>query len=95
MSDDKPVSSITSEEEILVGETPAVLSNKFYVTSTPYGTKITFAEGFFVGGGHQLRSRCAVHLSPDNIRALYQLLEPIVRSMRTVPASEGKSTQDG
>ena len=81
MSDDKPASSITPEEELMIGETSAVLSNKFYVTSTSYGTKITFAEGFFVGGEHQLRSRCAVYLSPDNIRALHQLLGPIVEQM--------------
>ena len=92
MSDDKPASSITSEEEILVGETPAVLSNKFYVTSTPYGTKITFAEGFFAGGEHQLRSRCAVYLTSDNIRALYRLLEPIVGQMRKLQVDDATST---
>ena len=35
MSEDRPTSRITPEEDLLIVETPAVLSNKFYVCSAP------------------------------------------------------------
>ena len=91
MSDDKPTRKITPEEDILIGETPAVLSNKFYVTSNPYGTKITFAEGFLINGEQNRRSRCAVYLIPNDVVALYQLLEPIVRGMQAVRVGDKDS----
>ncbi len=84
MSEDRPTRRITPEEALLIGETPAVLSNKFYVTSNPYGTKITFAEGFLVEGEQETRSRCAVYLVPNDMRELYQLLKPIVEGMQSV-----------
>ena len=84
MAEETPVGGVTAEENLLIGETPAVLSNKFYCTTNPYGTKITFAEGFLVAGEQQIRSRCAVYLVPSDIRALYKLLAPIVEGMQPV-----------
>ncbi len=81
MSESRPPSGLTPEEDLLIGETPAFLSNRFYVTSNPHGTKITFAEGFFVGERHEFRSRCAIYLVPEDLRQLHQLLEQIVQSM--------------
>ena len=59
MADEGRKSGVTPEEDLLIGETPAFLSNKFYITTNPYGTKITFAEGFVVNAVQQFRSRCA------------------------------------
>ena len=84
MAEETPVVGITPEEHLLIGETPAVVSNKFYCTTNPHGTKITFAEGSFVAGEQQIRSRCAVFLVPSDIRALYKLLEPIVEREQVV-----------
>ena len=84
MAEGKSTSGVSPEEDLLIGETPALLSNKFYCTTNPYGTKITFAEGFRVGGEQKISSRCAVYLVPSDIRALYQLLEPIVEQMQEV-----------
>ena len=95
MSDVKPTRRITPEEDQLIGEAPAVLSNKFYVTSNPYGTKITFAEGFFVDGEQQFRARCAVYLVPNDVRDLHQLLEPIVESMQKVEVNDPDFAADG
>lgn len=96
MAEEKRGGAISPEEDILIGETPAVLSNKFYVTSNPYGTKITFAEGFFAAGEQQFRSRCAVYLVPNDIRDLYHLLEPIVEGMKKIiQVNDPDSSTDG
>ncbi len=92
MAEESTVSGVTPEEDLLIGETPAFLSNKFYCTSNSYGTKITFAEGFRVAGEQQIRSRCAVYLVPSDIRALYQLLEPIVERMQAVRVDDKASS---
>ena len=95
MAEEGRKSGVTPEEDLLIGETPAFLSNKFYVTTNPYGTKITFAEGFMVDGAQQFRSRCAVYLVPSDVRDLYQLLEPIVQNMQSVRVGDIESTDDG
>ena len=92
MAEEKPQSGVSPEEDLLIGETPAFLSNKFYCTSTPNGTKITFAEGFRVAGEQQIRSRCAVYLVPSDIRALHKLLEPIVERMQEVRVDDKDSS---
>ena len=94
MSEDRPTSRITPEEDLLIVETPAVLSNKFYVTSNPYGTKITFAEESLIDGEQKIRPRCAVYLIPNDIRALYQLLEPIVEGMKMVQVGDKDPSSD-
>ena len=95
MSDDKPESSLTPTENLLIGETPALLSNRFYVTSSSYGAKITFAEGFFVDGKQEFRSRCAIYLVPDDLQQLHHLLGRIIQSMQSVPIPDPKSTENG
>ena len=95
MSEAKPTSKISPEEALLIGETPAFLSNKFYITSNPYGTKITFAEGFLVDGVQQFRSRCAVYLVPNDLRELNQLLEPIVQTMKALRRDDTESSENG
>ena len=72
---------VTPEEDLLIGETPAVLSNKFYYTPNAYGAKITFAEGFPVDGRQEIRSRCAVYLVPSDVLSLYRMLGRIVEQM--------------
>lgn len=84
MSESRPASTLTPEESLLIGETPALLCNRFYVTSSLHGTKLTFAEGFFVDGKQEFRSRTAVYLVPEDLKQLHQLLEPIVQSMQAV-----------
>ena len=92
MAEETTVGGITPEEDRLIGETPAVLSNKFYCTSNANGTKITFAEGFRVAGEHQIRSRCAVYLVPSDLRELYLLLEPIVERMKPIRVDDEVSS---
>ena len=95
MSEEGAATGISPAEDLMIGETPALLCNKFYVTANPYGTKITFAEGFRVGGEQTFQSRCAIYLVPNDVRELYKLLEPIVQSMQAIPTNAGKSTKDG
>ena len=95
MSESRPTSALTPEEDLLIGETPAFLSNKFYVTSNPYGSKITFAEGFFVDGKQEFRSRCAIYLVPDDLQQLHQLLDRIVQSMQAVRVADDDSAKNG
>ena len=95
MAEEKRGSAISPEEDLLIGETPAVLANKFYATSNPYGTKITFAEGFLAAGEQQFRSRYAVYLVPNDIRDLFHLLEPIVEAMRKIQVNDPNSSTDG
>lgn len=95
MSEKEPPGPISPEEDRMIGETPAVLSNKFYVTNHRYGTKITFAEGYLVNEEAKFQSRCAVYLSPHDVRDLYQLLKGVVDGMSTLSMDNAKRLTDG
>ena len=88
MAEEGRKSGVTPEEDLLIGETPAIFSNRFYTLPNPHGTKITFAEGTLVGGKQVIKPRFAVYLVPDDLRALYELIEPIVKSMQSIPTKD-------
>ncbi len=95
MSEESPKSAVSPTEDTIIGETPAVFANKMYVTPNPYGTKLTFAEAFPVGADQQVKTRFSVYLVPNDLRALYQLIEPIVQNMQVVRADGKDAAEDG
>lgn len=81
----QPKGGVSAVEERLIGQTPAVAANKLYVTDAPNGVKLTFAEGFQVGGNTEISTRCAVLLAPEDVQELHWLLTPVVASIEPAP----------
>ena len=67
--------SASTEEEARIGETPAVFSNKVFVSPMPGGAKITFAEVQRVSGAERASPRTAVFLQHADLVALRRLLD--------------------
>lgn len=85
------------EEDVQIGSTPATYVNKVYLTASPQGAKITFAEMFQVGGEPKVQPRAAVYLLPQDLIALYRLLDPLVKSagVANLGQSETETETDG
>ncbi|MCY3673038.1 MAG: hypothetical protein OXH14_18415 [Alphaproteobacteria bacterium] len=65
--------SASAEEEARLGETPAIFSNKVYVTPMPGGARITFAETR-PSGEDAASPRVAVFLQHADLAVLRRLL---------------------
>ena len=94
MSTEQEVQLINPEEEALIGETPAIFSNRIYVTAKPQGVKITFAEIYPVAGENRIRSSTAVFLQLSDFMALKNLIDHQARSIKSVQVPTGVE-QDG
>ncbi len=81
----------TQEEEARIGETPAIFSNKVYVSPMPGNEKISFAEARPASGEDLESPRVAVFLQHADLAALRRLLEWTARAAKTPPERFGAS----
>lgn len=85
----------TQEEDLLIGETPAIFSNKLYLTRVPLGLKITFAETFRVGREDKVRPRTSIFLQHQDVLALYNLLETAAKNIKVETNKSAKVPENG
>ena len=95
MAEEKTPPSVTPEEDAKIGETPAVFSNKFYLTTVPLGLKITFAERYKVGKEHNVDPRCSVFLQHQDALVLHQLLTTFTNRINISREDASKRSEDG
>ena len=77
----KKSTAISDKELASTYSGPAMLANKFYMTTMPFGFRLTFAEG------HTKVDpvfRSAVFLSPTDCRALRDLLSDNIARMEAL-----------
>ena len=89
MNDRDAPQSASAEEEVRIGETPAVFANRVYVS--PGGAKITFAESQRVSGEDRASPRVAVFLQHADLAGLRRLLDWTAGAADTRPEGFGSS----
>ncbi len=68
---------VSADEDQKIAETAAIFANKLYVTMTPMGAKITFAEMLRSGQRDIVVPRSAVFLQLQDVVALRELLNSL------------------